>query len=113
MVAEATAAQWSPKWPGPNHGFQPVVRGTPIKWEIDTNRKIDSGKKQWDDKIKTFLVSKDSWQQEIKQAALEKMLAATGSSLNERLPALSEASSTTVKIPEMNINSIVASAVSD
>lgn len=87
------------------------------QWEIETNRKIDAGKQQWNDKIKTFLVAKQDWQQEIKGAALEqsldKMLGATGSALNERLRVLAANSDINTDIPEMNVTQIVSSAMDD
>ncbi|MFZ5503507.1 MAG: hypothetical protein ACOY3V_08305, partial [Pseudomonadota bacterium] len=87
------------------------------QWEIDTNRKIEAGKKQWDQKIQNFLVAKQEWQEEIQQAALEqsltKMLGATGSSLNERLRALADTSGIGVDVPQMNVTDIVAQAVAD
>lgn len=85
LVAIATGAKRSAEQPDPS-----VAMGTPHRkawrqWEIDTNRKIENGKKQWDQKIQTFLTSKQDWQNDIKQAALEqsleKMLGATGSQL--------------------------------
>ncbi|MFZ5629152.1 MAG: hypothetical protein ACOY5B_08475, partial [Spirochaetota bacterium] len=87
------------------------------QWEIDTNRKIDAGKKQWDDKMKTFLVSKQNWQDEIKAAAmeqsLEKMLGATGSALNDRLKALSANINIPVDVPEINVANLVQAAMAD
>ncbi|MFZ6024007.1 MAG: hypothetical protein ACOYVG_06080 [Bacteroidota bacterium] len=87
------------------------------QWEIDTNRKIDAGKKQWDDKFKTFLTSKQNWQDEIKAAAmeqsLEKMLGATGSALNERLKALSANINIPVDVPEINVANLVQAAMAD
>ncbi len=87
------------------------------QWEIDTNRKIEAGKKQWDDKIKTFLVSKQNWQEEIKSAAmessLERMLGATGSALNDRLRALSSDISIPVDVPEVNVTDLVQAAMAD
>ncbi len=87
------------------------------QWEIDTNRKIEAGKKQWDDKIRTFMAEKQNWQQEIKTAAMEqsldKMLAATGSSLNERLRVLAANANIQTEIPEINVTDLVAQAMND